>query len=266
MMEPILIRDIIRAIEEKFPPSWQEGFDNTGLQVGEEMRPCHGVLICVDATPAAVVEAYEKGYNLIITHHPLIFHPLKSITGYDRVTRTIRKAILHDVTVYSCHTPVDKAPGGISAAMAKSLGLLNVEMLDQEPDGKGYGVVGDLPGDFTHSPAQFARAVGDTFGCAVPRTSSLEAAPANIRRVALCGGAGAFLIEKAIGAGADAFIASDCKHNQFIDHADQLLLVDIGHYEAEKCAKEIFYNVIEEKFPNFAIHYSQSENNPINYI
>ena len=87
-----------------------------------------------------------------------------------------------------------------------------------------------------------------------------------ISRLALCGGAGGFLIPKAIESGAQAFIASDCKHNQFLDYAKSIFLIDIGHFESEECTKQIFYQIIREKIPNFALYYSELEKNPIIYL
>lgn len=265
-MAKILIRDIIGAIEHRFPPIWQETFDNTGLQLGETARPCTGVLLCVDATPEIVCEAIDLGCNLIISHHPLIFHPLKRLDGYDRVTRTIYKAIRNDIAIYSCHTSVDNAPiGGVSKLMGELLGLKDIEPLeDKGPEHIGSGIVGNL--STTMTPEQLVKKVKEVFGTPVARCSNPAVAPTMIHRMALCGGAGNYLIPDAIKAGAQAFMASDCKHNQFIDLTNVIFLIDIGHYESEKCTKDIFHDVIREKFPNFAIHNSEIEKNPIHYL
>lgn len=264
-MSRVLIKDIVDIIEKHFPPVWQEDFDNTRLQVGEPLRVCTGVMICVDASPEIVVEAIEKGCNLIVTHHPLIFKPLKHLTEFDRVTRTIYKAIRNDVSIYSCHTSVDNAPViGVSWKMGSMLGLTDIKALeDRGDDHIGSGIIGTLPQSM--SPIEFANHVKATYDSPVARCSNPHNA-SQIKRVALCGGAGNFLIPDAVKAGADAFIASDCKHNQFIDWLGHIFLVDIGHYESEKCTKQIFYNVIKEKFPNFAVHYSEIEQNPIHYL
>ena len=88
----------------------------------------------------------------------------------------------------------------------------------------------------------------------------------SIRRIAMCGGSGSEFISAAIRAGAQAFITSDTRYHDFVDYQNEILLIDIGHYESESCTKEIFYNVIREKFPNFACYYSEIEVNPIKYI
>lgn len=265
-MNKIYIKDIVNTLEAHFPLRWQESFDNSGMQVGEINRPCSGALICVDATPEIVIEAFEHNCNLIITHHPLIFHPLKNLTGYDRVKRTVVKAIRHDISIYSCHTPVDNAPvEGVSWQLAAKLGLTNIDQLEKKgPDGIGCGVIGDLPELL--SAKALVEKIKQAFETPVARCSDPELAPSAIGRVAICGGAGSFLLDDACHAGAGAFITSDNKHNHFLDRNHELLLVDIGHFESEKITKQIFYQIIREKFANFALYYSNVENNPINYL
>lgn len=264
-------RDIIQAIEQAAPRRLQENYDNTGLQCGYPDAMCTGVLLCVDVTPAIVAEAIERGCNLIISHHPLLFHAVKSITARGRVQQALVAAIKHDVTVYSCHTAVDNAPGGISHVMSRMLGLTDVSTLeDRQTDASlgtvGSGAIGTLPSPVT--PLEFVKLVKATFGSPVARCSDPAALEPGrrISRVALCGGAGSFLLDRAKALRADAFVSSDSKFNCFLDYADSLLLVDIGHFESENCSKEIFYHAITKKFPNFAVYYSQVEQNPIKYL
>jgi Uncharacterized conserved protein len=87
-----------------------------------------------------------------------------------------------------------------------------------------------------------------------------------IRRVALCGGSGSSLIDKAVAAGADAYVTSDTTYHTFVERADDIFIVDIGHFESEQCTKSLFYRIITEKFPNFAVNYSETEKNPIVYL
>lgn len=265
-MAQIFIKDVIRVIEEAFPPRYQEDYDNTGLQVGSVLRPCTGVLFCVDVTPEIIVEAEQKGYNLIISHHPLIFTPVKRIVTMSRVDFSLYKAIKNDVAIYSCHTSVDNAPmSGVSWKMAEMLGMSNLSALESKgEEGTGSGVIGDLPEPMTHR--EFVDKVKSTFGSPVARCSAYTPEREKLTRVALCGGAGGFLLPKAIELGAQAYIASDCKHNQFLDYAQSIFLVDIGHFESEECTKEIFYQIIREKIPNFALYYSELEKNPIIYL
>ena len=262
-------RDIAKAIEEFAPLNTQEEWDNSGFQVGNPDDECRGVLICVDVTEDIVDEAVKKGCNLILTHHPLIFRKLPHILGGNRVERVVAEAIKNDVTIYSCHTPVDNARGGVSWAMADSLGLTDVTTLSpfrgpgQKP-GVGSGIVGNLSRPL--SPTELVEKVKRAFGSPVAQCSALPAPDTLISRVALCGGAGAEFIPDAISHGAQAYITSDTKHNYFLDHVGDIFIIDIGHYESEACTKRIFYHVLSEKFPNFALHYSDIEKNPINYL
>ncbi len=127
----------------------------------------------------------------------------------------------------------------------------------------GSGAVGNLPTVITAS--QLVDKVKSTFSSPVARCTAYPS-DAPIRRVALCGGSGAFLINRAIASGAQAFITSDTKYHDFVDYAHNFLIIDIGHFESENCTKHIFYNIITEKFPNFAVRYATTDINPINYL
>lgn len=258
--------DITNAIESLAPLRLQEDWDNSGYQIGNPGDECSGVLLCVDVTPAIIKEAVAKKCNLIISHHPLLFRGVKQITGRNRVERTIVEAILNNITVYSSHTAVDNAPQGVSWAMAEMLGLTNCRPLVpiRGEENAGCGVVGDLTSPL--SPEELVKRVKTAFGSPVARCSDIPRGQEKISTVALCGGAGAEFITSAIAMGAQAYITSDTKLNYFLDYVDDIFLIDIGHYESEKCTKHIFYHLLSEKFPNFALFISESEKNPINYL
>lgn len=257
---------IAGAIEQYAPLSLQEPWDNSGWQLGNPFAACTGALICVDASCGVVDEAVKKGLNLIITHHPLIFHPLKQIlTGTNRVSDTVAKAISAGISIYSCHTAIDNAPNGVSWQIASDLGLCNIEPLAPgHVANSGTGAIGRLPEPM--SPQQLARYIKTAMHTDTVRCSTPETAPQKITTLALCGGAGAEFVPPAIAAGAQAYLTSDTKHNQFTDHANQIFLIDIAHYESENCTKRIFYHILTQKFPNFAAQISESETNPIVYL
>ena len=117
------INSIIGAIQEVAPTSLQEGYDNSGLQLGDASKECTGILLCVDVTPERVDEAVARGCNLIVSHHPLLFHGLKQITGATPQQQAVIRAIEAGVAIYSAHTSLDNAPGGVSAWLARELGL-----------------------------------------------------------------------------------------------------------------------------------------------
>ncbi|MDE5701115.1 MAG: Nif3-like dinuclear metal center hexameric protein, partial [Bacteroides sp.] len=124
------IKEIVSALERFAPLPLQDGFDNAGLQIGLTETEATGALLCLDVTEAVLDEAIALGYNLIISHHPLIFKGYKSITGRDYVERCILKAIKNDIVIYSAHTNLDNAPGGVNFKMAEKIGLSNVRVLE----------------------------------------------------------------------------------------------------------------------------------------
>lgn len=258
------IRDIINVVEAFAPRSLQEEYDNSGIQTAPDVdRACTGVMLSVDVTPEVVDEALASGCNLLLAHHPLLFRGVKSLTGATPVESALIKAVKGDLTIYCCHTSLDNAPAGVSARMASMLGLKDVRTLDEVGPDTGSGAIGML--ETPLSPREFVALVKETFGSPVARCSD-PVAHGSISRVALCGGSGAFLIPKAVGAGADVFLTSDMKYHDFTDWGGRIFLVDIGHHESENCTKDIFHHIITEKFPNFAVRYSLKDTNPINYL
>ena len=117
------IKEIVSALERFAPLPLQDGFDNAGLQVGLTEAEATGALLCLDVTEAVVDEAVMLGYNLIISHHPLIFKGYKSIMGRDYIERCVLKAIKNDIVIYSAHTNLDNAPGGVNYKIAEKIGL-----------------------------------------------------------------------------------------------------------------------------------------------
>ena len=139
------VKDIAAVIEQFAPLSIQEGWDNSGLCIGSPDAPVSSVLLGLDCTPELVDEAIACGADMIVTHHPLIFSGLKKITPENVVGEAVIKAIKAGISIYAAHTNADKVIAGVSGAMAARLGLKNVQILDQDGEGTGLGVVGDLP-------------------------------------------------------------------------------------------------------------------------
>ena len=124
------IKEVVNALEIFAPLPLQDGFDNAGLQIGLTDAEATGALLCLDVTEAVVDEAIALGYNLIVSHHPLIFKGYKSITGRDYVERCILKAIKNDIVIFSMHTNLDNAPQGVNFKIAEKIGLKNVRILE----------------------------------------------------------------------------------------------------------------------------------------
>lgn len=265
----ITVAAVAEAIETFAPRRLQESYDNTGLQFGIPDTIVTGVLLTVDVTPAVVDEAVDKGCNMIVSHHPLLFRGVKSLTGSTPVERALIKAVTANVAIYSSHTALDSAPGGVSHRMSYMLGLEEVEVLEpHNPEStEGLGCVGNLAEPLTFD--RFVALVKSKFGSPVVRCSDPSRYAGDIsgiERVALCGGSGGSLISRAIEAGAQVYLTSDTRYHDFLDFSSSIIIADIGHHESESCSKEIFYELITKKFPNFAVKLACSDQNPMVYL
>ncbi len=253
------------ALERFAPLPLQEGWDNAGLQVGLTEAEVSGALLCLDVNERIIDEAIAKGLNLVVSHHPLLFRGLKTIGDGDYVQRTVMKAIKNDIVVVSMHTNMDNAPGGVNYKIAEKMGLTDVRfMAPKTVDGveAGSGVVGELPEDMA----------ADDFVLMVKRVFGVECAMCNellrrkIRRVAICGGAGDFLLDDAVRAGADAFVTGEMHYHVYFGREQQLQICVIGHYQSEQYTSEVFRQVIEEACPGLPLHIAETCTNPIYYL
>lgn len=362
------VKDIIKAIEAYAPPIYQEGYDNSGLQIGNPSDEVKAVLVSLDFTEAVLDEAIQRGANMILAHHPLLFSGLKQISGRNYIERIVQKAIKNDINLYACHTNMDNVRNGVNAKIAQKLGLQNTQILSAMGDSlyklytyapldaadkvrealfaAGAGDIGkyhecsfNTPGTGTFRPGQDTNpAIGQSGG---PRESVNEvkievlvdkarrflvldalraahpyeevayemialqntnqdlgagmvgdlAIPMDeqdflayikknmaaacirhtplsgkkVQKVAVCGGSGSFLLKDAMRVGADFFITADFKYHQFFDADGKIVIADIGHYETEQFTGEIFVDIINRKFPNFATLLSNLSTNPVNY-
>ena len=256
------VKDIIKVIEDFAPLSIQESWDNSGLCVGSYDAPVTSVLLGLDCTPELVDEAIECGADMIVTHHPLIFSGLKKITPDDQVGEAVIKAIKAGISIYAAHTSADKVIAGVSGAMAARLGLQNVTILDEDGEGTGLGVVGDLPEPLTSEEA--IAFVKERFGLKAMRTSRpLEG---RISRVAMCGGSGGSLIKAAMSSGAQLYLTGDISYHNFFTR-EGFMVMDIGHYESEIEIVDILFSLLRKNFPTFAVRITQNiYSNPIFYF
>lgn len=266
-MERPLLADVAAAIERYAPLQLQESYDNTGWQVlCDPAARCSGVLTCVDATPAVIAEAIERGFNMVLSHHPVMFRGQKSFTGDTVVQRTVMEAMRAGVSVYSCHTAIDSAPGGVSAEMARMLGLTDIRPLSvhSADPSAGLGVTGILPVPL--SPGSLAELVKGTFGTPVARCSRPSDPISEISRIALCGGSGSEFLPLAVSCGAGAYITSDTRHHDFVDFSPYIFIIDIGHWEAESCTSALFARVLRESCHGLPVADAGADRAPIIYL
>ena len=261
------IKEILAALERFAPLPLQDGFDNAGLQVGLTAAEATGALLCLDVTEAVIDEAIALGYNLVVSHHPLIFKGYKSITGKDYVERCIMKAIRNDIVVYSAHTNLDNAEGGVNFKIAEKIGLKNVQVLEPKQDAgedvvAGAGVVGELEEPETET--DFLKRIKKLFEVGCVKHNRMNGRL--IRKVALCGGSGAFLLPRAVACNADVFITGEVKYHDYFFYDNRILVAEIGHYESEQYTKEIFYSIIRVMFPELDVQMTRINTNPIKYL
>jgi dinuclear metal center YbgI/SA1388 family protein len=364
----VKIKDILETLEQLAPSSYQESYDNAGLITGNATADCTGIICTLDATEEVILEAKQKGCNLVVAHHPIIFAGLKKITGRNYVERAIICAIKNDVAIYAIHTNLDNLLTGVNGQMADQLDLRNRKVLlhkqnnlmklvvfvpvseaDEvreaifEAGGGNIGKYSDCsfnirgtstftPGEGTsphtgeigkreHSEEEkieiifpaylkeklitamaeahpyeevaydiialnnyfqevgsglvgelseameitsFLKLVKQQFGLQVIRHTPLV--KKEIKTVALCGGAGSFLIKHALSAGADIYLTGDVKYHEFFDAEDRMVIADIGHWESEQFTVDLLHDVLHSKFTTFAVLKSEVKTNPVNYF
>lgn len=261
------VKDLADYLEQIAPLHYQMSYDNSGLLVGDPHTPIRGVLISLDCIEATIDEAIEKGCNVVVAHHPIIFGGLKRLTGSDYVQRTVIKAIQHSICLYAIHTNLDSVLyNGVNTEIASRLGLLDTAILapDLAHDVKGSvgaGIIGRL--EVPMEPLDFLQHLRSTMQTAVIKHTALVRP--SIQRIALCGGAGGFLLAEAKNNDADIFITSDYKYHEYFDADGDIIIADIGHYESEQFTVDLLHRLISDKFSTFAALKTTLISNPISY-
>ena len=286
---------MVNALEQFAPLSLQADFDNAGMQIGLTEAEVSGALLCLDVTEAVVDEAISKGLNLIISHHPLIFHKLRRITGEDSVQRTVMKALKNGIAILSMHTNLDSVRGGVNYKIAEKLGLeqlsfigkqqqVSVDTTEAEEHEKlCCELQPQQTTGYTFKPAVIEGADGvigtlkqplaaDDFVLKLRKTFDVECVMCNqllrrpIRTVALCGGAGDFLLDDAICEKADAFITGEMHYHQYFGHDQEIQICVIGHYQSEQFTTEIFRDILSHRCPQLTTYIKEINTNPIIYL
>lgn len=362
----MLIHDVIVQLEAIAPPPVQESYDNAGLICGRADWVLTNALITLDCTEVVVDEAIRRKCNLIVTHHPILFHPLKRLTGDDYVQRTLIRALKNDIAIYAIHTNLDNVFAGVNTMICDRLGLVNrrilspkkgllkklytfiptahVEAVRQAIFTAGAGVIGnydwcsfnaegygtfrggegtdpfvgktgalhkepevkvevifpswiegrviaalleahpyeevayDIVGLDNMHPQVGSGMIGDLQEAMTGEAflghlkTSMElkvikhtAPPERVFRVAVCGGAGSFLLDQAKAEGADVFVSSDFSYHRYFD-AQGLMIADIGHYESERYTTVLLRDLLAQKIRNFAPLLTEVNTNPVGYF
>lgn len=256
------VKDIAALIEKTAPLNFQESYDNSGLQAGFPEDEVRRVLTCLDVTEAVVEEASRLGCELIVSHHPLIFRALKQISDRTYQQRCAVEAIRSGIAIYSAHTSLDNAPGGVNHKIASLIGMEPEGWLQPGPEGQGSGsgLVGKL-----------LKPVPDTeFLAMLKRTFAVESlrhsmtSGRTITRVAVCGGAGAFLLPDAVRAGADCFVCGEFHYHDYFENQG-VLLAELGHWQSEQYTMDLLSEMISAAFPSLEVMKTGINTNPIQY-
>ncbi len=216
------VQDVYDAINRAADFSTALDFDNPGLLVGDPQAQVTGAVVALDVTDAVISEAIGRGANLIVTHHPVIFHPIKQVRSDMLVWRLAREGI----SVISAHTNLDLAQGGVNDILAEKLRLQNTSPVPPE----GMARVGSLERGMT--PPEFAYYVKQMLDLPAVRYCD---GGRPVELAAVCGGSGGSLLEDIAKTGAQAFVTGDVKHDVMLDAAHRgITLIDAGHYGTER--------------------------------
>ena len=235
------VRDVFGYIDSFAPFGAAEKWDNVGLLLGDENAAVTGIVAALDLTADILNEAAGLGANLVVTHHPVIFDPLKRLES----SSVVYKAARLGVHVISAHTSLDVAPEGVNQALAETLELRDPAPLCED----GLGRIGLLP--YAMTARQLAGYVKERLGCKGLR---FYEGPGQISCVALCGGAGGSLLEEACHQGAQALITADVKHSVFLEAKNRnMTVIDGGHFATENVIIPRLANRLCHRFPQLPV-------------
>ncbi len=250
------VRDILDFLDSKAPLDAQLDFDNAGFLCGDAASEVGRVLVALDITDAVIAEAAEFGAELIVSHHPVCFTPMKSVTTDDLTGRKFASMLKNGISAICMHTNLDAAKDGVNDALCAALGAENLGLLAPEHDTMSRLCRFAEPMEYSDFLAHVKTALdANGLRCAGPER--------RVRLFGVCGGAGADFIPDAAARGCDAYITADVKHHQFLA-ADELgiALVDAGHFSTENVVVPVLARWISERFPELEVKIAESYKQP----
>lgn len=251
MKQIVKVGDIYGFLDSVAPFDTQESWDNSGLLVGSDDVPIRRLGVALEITAEVLRRAAESGIELIVTHHPVIFHPAKSVLRGTILWEAVRLGL----NIICCHTPLDKADGGINDILAQRIGLGKTEK-----DESGFLRIGTFAG----IPAgELAGTVRERLNAASVRCCGMERP---VYRAAVCSGAGSSLMADAEKLGCDVLITGDAGHHDFLDAEEMgISLIAAGHYETENIIVPVLKERIQSRFPEISVTVLK-EKNPISVV
>ncbi len=253
----IKVKDVYDFLDCIAPFETALSFDNCGIIAGNEKDDVSKILVALDITPEVIEEAKALGANLIISHHPVIFKPLKQIDFKSPISALCKLGI----NAICAHTNLDIAKNGVNFQLASKLKLNNLSPLTYE-EGKPMGLTGDL--EVHLSCKDFAKYVKENLSCdGVRYTDSKK----EILKVAVCSGSGGEFVQQAAESHADAFVTGEIKHSHIIQaNRENLMIVDAGHFKTENVIVKPLTDIISEKFSNIPVYSSNTCTDKIKYL
>lgn len=260
--QPVPVSEIYEKLNETYPFAIQEKWDNSGLLIDSDITACR-VLLTLDIDKKSVEEACAYAADLIISHHPVIFEPLKKI----KKGTPVYDIIFNNMSAICMHTNVDKAPRGtnwvIKELLWDAFGFsCEPEFFEDCGDGYGLGYVCELEKEV--SAKEFGEELKKIFDC---RFVKYNETGKNIKKVGFCSGSGGSMLGLAIEKGCDAYITGDVKHDVWIDAKNSgIALYDCGHFHTENIVLNEIRCVLEESFPQLDVIIAESSADPVSYI
>lgn len=254
------ICELLKYLDEKAPLSSAAGFDNVGLLVGDENAEISGVCCCLDITHDIIKEAEEKGADLIVSHHPVIFDGLKRIPEWSPVASLVRK----NIAAIAMHTNFDVAESGVNETLVELLDFTSAGASRTEKFHDGYGIICEVA--LGYSPKGLAEYCKERLLLDGVRYSRKNIP---IHKIAVCCGAGIdrdvmrFARENRI----DAIISGDIKHNFWVEAENcGISLIDAGHFGTEKAAAHRLAKIVTEAAPSVPVFSAECEKDPCEYV
>jgi len=255
------VKDVYRFLDEIAPFSMQEDFDNAGFLVGRNGAEVKRVLVALDITEAVVQEAQAEDCQLIVSHHPIIFHPAKSMTDETVNGRILLALAEAHLAAICAHTNLDAVQGGVNDCLAAQLKLRDVTLLERsgvDDQGRPFGIgrVGTAHQEGM-SAQEYAKFVKQQLGTVSVRYTD---GGKSVCRVAVGGGACASMLEQAQALGCDTFVTSDVKHDRYLEAAGMgITLMDAGHYATERVVCPYLVNMLSRRFPELQVLQSRQD-------
>ena len=253
------VNEVLTFINTASPFSTAESYDNVGLLVGDRNDEVTGIAACLDITNAVVDEAILKNANLIVSHHPVIFHPLKKLEK----TSPVYKMAEHGISCIAMHTNFDMSEGGVNDALLELLGFTGSEVLSAVlPNGLGFGAICDVSFGFTPKTlAEHCKGALDL------ESVKYCGGKDEIHRIAVCSGSGGDFLQEAKAKGCDALITGDVKHSVWIEAVNSgMCLIDAGHYGTEKAAAHRIAALLSRVFREVPIFAADNDTEPCSYV